>query len=251
MELEGERVWQPRVGFARALESHAAGGGTRLGLTLGHLHEETRKRGTKQERRRVRGKVRVERWISKDSVQQPTHILDDGDHGDGGKPRWGDNHRAIVVDQRNAVERGERVRQLVHCEEAMATGEASPPNGMYDHGVVEERWNIGRKERTLNGVHSVGDPVPVEEIDVNWLFLMVVANTLTHQAMFTRPGRVTQSGSNGRPLAARLDANRRDSAGRRNAPMWARTDSNFLATAGQTLCARSAARQSSPCHPES
>jgi hypothetical protein len=26
---------------------------------------------------------------------------------------------------------------------------------------VEERWVIGRKERTLNWVHGAGDPVPV------------------------------------------------------------------------------------------
>jgi hypothetical protein len=43
----------------------------------------------------------------------------------------------------------------------MATGEVSTPHGKHDRDVVEERWVIGRKERTLNWVHGAGDPVPV------------------------------------------------------------------------------------------
>jgi hypothetical protein len=42
--------------------------------------------------------MRVERWIRKDAVQQPSKIVDNGDHGDDGKPQRRDNHLAIVVD---------------------------------------------------------------------------------------------------------------------------------------------------------
>jgi len=46
----------------------------------------------------------------------------------------------------------------------MATGEAPTPNGLYDRSIVEERWNIGGKERSLDWVHGACDPVPVEKI---------------------------------------------------------------------------------------
>jgi hypothetical protein len=37
---------------------------------------------------------------------------------------------------------------------------------VYDRSIVEERWNIRRKERSLNWVHGACDPVPVERYDV-------------------------------------------------------------------------------------
>jgi hypothetical protein len=60
------------------------------------------------------------------------------------------------------VERSERVGQLVHCEEAMATGEVSTPNGLHDCGV--ERLSKGWKERTLNRIHGAGNRVSVEKV---------------------------------------------------------------------------------------
>jgi len=45
----------------------------------------------------------------------------------------------------------------------MATGEVSTLNGLHDRGVVEERWNKGWKERTLNWIHGAGNTVSVEK----------------------------------------------------------------------------------------
>jgi hypothetical protein len=46
----------------------------------------------------------------------------------------------------------------------MTTGEVSTPNGLHDRDVVEERWNKGWKERTLNRIHGAGNPVSVEKV---------------------------------------------------------------------------------------
>jgi hypothetical protein len=86
MEEESERVLATTCRVCASARIPGRGG-TRLGQTFAHLHEETRKRGTKHERRCVRRKMSLERWIRNDAVQQPTEILDDGDRGDGGQPR--------------------------------------------------------------------------------------------------------------------------------------------------------------------